>query len=54
MDGNQDIKCTVSSCKYNNENSNYCGLKQIHVAPIDNCDTKTAYESMCSSYKCEK
>ena len=50
MDKNQKINCTVGSCKFNNTEKQECILKQIMVAPITNCNTKTADESMCSSY----
>nr|MBP3680675.1 DUF1540 domain-containing protein [Clostridia bacterium] len=51
MDKNQKINCTVGSCKFNNTEKEECILKQIMVAPITNCNTKTADESMCSSYE---
>ncbi len=51
MEGNQKINCTVKSCKYNNYEGNECTLKQIHVTPIDDCNTKEPDESMCGSYK---
>ena len=47
----QKINCTVESCKFNQNKEHKCILKQIMVTPIDNCDTKTADESMCSSYE---
>ena len=53
MDKNQKINCTVESCKFNNLEKEECILKQIIVTPIENCDTKTPDESMCSSYECE-
>ena len=51
MDNNQKINCTVSSCKYNNEQRQECKLENIIVEPVNNCETKKADESMCSSYK---
>ena len=51
LNRNQKINCTVESCKFNNQKSNNCMLKQITVTPIDNCDTKQPDESMCSSYE---
>lgn len=51
MDKNQKINCTVESCKFNNAEKEECVLKQIVVTPIENCNTKTADESMCSSYE---
>ena len=54
MDLNHKINCTVESCKFNNIESQSCKLKQIMVTPIDNCDTKTPDESMCSSYENHK
>lgn len=51
MEKNQKINCTVESCKYNNQEKQYCTLEQIVVTPIQNCDTKQPDESMCSSYE---
>ena len=50
MEGKQKISCTVESCKYNNENG-LCTLKEIIVTPTENCTTKQADESKCSSYE---
>ena len=52
MDKKQIINCTVSSCAYNNEEENMCELKAIHVAPLEDVETKTPDESMCASYEC--
>ena len=54
MQGNQKIKCTVGTCKYNNAEQNMCNLEGIEVKPTNNCNTKKADESMCASYKNEK
>lgn len=54
MEKNQKINCTVSSCKYNKRGEQECSLGQIIVTPIENCDTKQADESMCSSYRNKK
>ena len=54
MEKNQKINCTVTSCKYNNEQAQECKLEQIIVTPIIGCNTKQADESMCSSYRNEK
>lgn len=51
MDKNQYINCTVTSCKYNENQEQKCKLEQIIVTPIENCDTKQPDESMCSSYR---
>lgn len=51
METNQKINCTVSSCKYNNQDKEKCTLEAIHVAPIDDYETQEADESMCASYK---
>ncbi len=48
---NQTINCTVSSCKYNNEQRQLCELEHIIVTPVQGCQTKQPDESMCSSYK---
>ncbi len=54
MEPNQKINCTVSSCKYNNQEKAKCTLEAIHVAPIDDFDTEAADESMCASYENEE
>lgn len=54
MEENQKINCTVSSCRYNNEQKNQCILQAIHVAPIENSKTMKPDESMCASYKYEE
>lgn len=54
MEANQKINCTVSSCKYNNQDKEKCTLEAIHVAPIDDFATQEADESMCASYKFEE
>lgn len=50
MDKNQKINCTVTTCKYNKNNEQECSLEQIIVTPMQDCNTKQADESMCSSY----
>lgn len=50
MEKKQKINCTVGSCKYNNQNQE-CMLETIIVTPKQNCNTKKADESMCSSYE---
>lgn len=54
MEEKQKINCTVESCKFNNSNKGECILKQIIVTPMNNCNTKKADESMCSSYEYDK
>lgn len=51
MEKNQQINCTVASCKYNNNQEEKCILQTIQVAPIKGCNTMEADESMCASYK---
>lgn len=51
---NQTINCTVTSCKYNNEQRQLCELEHIIVTPVQGCHTTQSDESMCSSYKNEK
>ncbi len=51
MDSKQKINCTVSSCRFNNNQDKECELKQIIVTPTENCDTCKPDESMCSSYE---
>ena len=50
----QTINCTVTSCKYNNNQRQLCNLENIIVTPVQGCNTKKSDESMCSSYKNEK
>jgi hypothetical protein len=47
---NQKINCTVTSCKYNKNQEQECSLEQIIVTPMQDCQSKQADESMCSSY----
>lgn len=51
MEKNQKINCTVSSCKYNNEEEGKCILQAIQVTPTKNNQSQNPYESMCSSYR---
>ena len=51
MEANQKINCTVSSCKYNNQEKAKCTLEAIHVAPIQNINSQTPDESVCASSK---
>lgn len=51
MEANQKINCTVSSCKYNNNEKGKCILKSIQVEPIQGKSTTQADESMCASYE---
>ena len=51
MENKQKINCTVESCKYNENGRHACSLEQIKVTPIEDCNTKYADESMCSSYE---
>ena len=45
MEMNQKINCTVSSCKYNNQQNEKCML------PTERINTQEPDESMCASYK---
>lgn len=48
---NQTIYCTVTSCKYNNNQRQLCNLEHIIVTPVQGMETNELDESMCSSYK---
>ena len=48
---NQTINCTVTSCKYNNNQRQLCNLEHIIVTPVQGMETNEPDESMCSSYK---
>ena len=52
MDKNQNINCTVASCKFNTNQMQKCRLESIIVTPVEGIDTKKPDESMCSSYDC--
>lgn len=54
MDKNQKINCTVSSCRYNNEEKAQCILEAIQVEPTTDCNTLDCDESMCASYENEQ
>lgn len=47
----QTINCTVTSCKFNNNQRQLCELEHIIVTPVQGCQTSQPDESMCSSYK---
>ncbi len=53
MEKNQKINCTVTSCKYNNDQKQECKLASIIVTPVEGVDTANPDESMCSSYDCK-
>ena len=54
MEKNQQINCTVTSCKHHNSQNNICKLCCINVTPTKSCNTHKSDESMCSSYDCCK
>lgn len=47
----QTINCTVTSCKFNNNQRQLCELEHIIVTPVQGFQTMQPDESMCSSYK---
>ena len=53
MEKNQKINCTVTSCKYNNDQRQECKLDAIIVTPKKGENTKKPNESMCSNYDYE-
>jgi len=47
---NQNIKCNVSKCKFNNTNDELCELDEIKIScDCDKCDCKE--KTICYSYK---
>lgn len=46
----QKIKCTVTTCKYNDWQRQGCNLESIIVTPCSDI-VEEKEESMCSSYK---
>lgn len=51
MERNQKINCTVTSCRFNDEQRQECNLKSIIVTPLQGVETGKPDESMCSSYE---
>ena len=51
MDKQQEINCTVASCKFHDKECNKCILESIQVAPIEETYTEEPDESMCASYE---
>ena len=51
MQNHQKINCEVSSCMYNERETDGCLLKDIIVKNCKNCNAKTPEDSMCASYK---
>ena len=48
----QNIRCTVGSCRFNNLDTKNCNLRQIEVLACKNCMSGNPEdESMCVSYK---
>ena len=47
-----NIKCTVTKCKFNNNNLEHCELDEIEIGcncNKENCDCKE--KTICNSYK---
>lgn len=52
MNSNQKIKCSVTTCKYNDYKEKMCELNQIEVKACPGCTNgKPEDESMCGNYK---
>ncbi len=47
----QKINCTVETCKFNDNNSKECILKQITVTPVNETHIELPDDSMCSSFE---
>lgn len=53
-DNNMSIKCDVESCKYNNQDDNYCTLNEVKISSsCDGCNAKKK-ETICDSFKARK
>lgn len=50
MNKNESIKCTVTSCKYNNETEKYCTLNQINVGTHE-ANPKVVECTDCNSFE---
>ncbi len=49
---NQNIKCDVTNCKFNNSDTNECNLEEIDVScTCDKCNCNTKKETICNSFK---
>ena len=49
MSGNQEIKCSVRSCRYNDQTKN-CTLSDITVGCGSAGEAKSKSETVCSSF----
>ena len=51
MKGAQTINCTVSSCKFN-ANQSYCTLEAVKITPCQHINNGVPEdETLCSSYR---
>lgn len=50
MDKNPSIKCTVSECRYNANQAEYCTLEQIQVGKHDSY-TDSVQGTDCNSFE---
>jgi len=52
MKDNQNIKCLVSKCKFNNNSLNHCNLNEIEInCNCDNEKCNSKEKTICNSYK---
>lgn len=52
---NEKIRCDVESCKYNNNEENYCELDSIQVScTCDECECDDCNETICASFECDE
>lgn len=52
---NEKIKCDVESCKYNNNEENYCELDSIQVSCVcDESECEDCNETICASFECDE
>lgn len=51
-ESNQTIKCDVSNCKYNNDETYLCNLKKIDISCTCNKEhCKNKKETICNSFE---
>ncbi len=54
-ENNQNIKCNVESCEYQDCGSHCCTLNEIEVGCTCGCDEAVdKKETICKNFKCDK
>ena len=48
---NKSIKCDVESCKFQNNDDNYCTLEEIKVTSSTDDEEQNKEDTICDSYE---